>query len=80
MGSEDRTSGRKPPKAEDAKLEALLYCASENEMSEWIDWFECEDKAASLINQLLVTDKDSQEKTTFEKMFGSSQCHSTENQ
>ena len=26
-------------KLEDAKLETFLYCASEDEMSEWIDWF-----------------------------------------
>jgi hypothetical protein len=54
-------------KLEDAKLEAFLYCASEDEMSEWIDWFEREDKAASLTNQLLVAEKDFQEKAMFEK-------------
>lgn len=54
-------------KLEDAKLEAFLYCASEDEMSEWIDWFEREDKAASLTNQLLAAEKDCQEKAAFEK-------------
>ncbi|NGX29179.1 MAG: hypothetical protein K940chlam4_00006 [Candidatus Anoxychlamydiales bacterium] len=27
---------------------AILYCASENEMSEWLDWFEKDDRAGSL--------------------------------
>ena len=54
-------------KLEDAKLETFLYCASEDEMSEWIDWFESEDKAASLTNQLLAAEKDFQEKAAFEK-------------
>ncbi len=35
-----------------AKEEALLYCASKNEMSEWIDWFEEEDIAHTLTNQI----------------------------
>lgn len=37
---------------EDAYLEATLYCASSSEMSEWIDWFEHEDKSMSFTNQL----------------------------
>ena len=41
-------------KLEESKLEDVLYCASENEMSEWIDWFEEEDKAGSFTNQLLA--------------------------
>jgi len=53
-------------KLEDAKLEALLYCPSEDEMSEWIDWFEGEDKAASFTNQLLRAEMEFQEKATFE--------------
>jgi hypothetical protein len=36
---------------DEAYLEAILYCASEAEMSEWIDWFEQEDKAKTLTNQ-----------------------------
>jgi len=35
-----------------AYLEATLYCASSSEMSEWIDWFEREDKSMSFTNQL----------------------------
>jgi hypothetical protein len=41
-------------KLEERKLEATLYCASKSEMSEWIDWFEHEDKANTLTNQLLA--------------------------
>jgi len=37
---------------DDAYLEATLYCAAESEMSEWIDWFEHEDKSMSFTNQL----------------------------
>ncbi len=44
-------------KLEEAKLEALLYSASMDEMSEWIDWFEPEDKTTSLTNQLLIERK-----------------------
>lgn len=54
-------------KLEEAKLEALLYCASENEMSEWIDWFEREDKAASLTNQLLAAQRESQEEAALRR-------------
>lgn len=54
-------------KLEEAKQEAFLYCASKDEMSEWIDWFENEDKAASLTNQLLVRELDLQGQITFKK-------------
>jgi len=54
-------------KLEDTKLEALLYCASRGEMSEWLDWFQNEDKAASLTNQMLLVQKDLQDKAAFEK-------------
>lgn len=54
-------------KLEDAKWEAILYCASKDEMSEWIDWYEREDKATSLTNQILMAQKDFQEKAAFEK-------------
>lgn len=54
-------------KLEDAELEAFLYSASDNEMPEWIDWFETEDKAASFTNQLLVATKDSQNNAAFGK-------------
>lgn len=37
---------------DDAYLEATLYCAADSEMSEWIDWFEHEDKSRSFTNQL----------------------------
>jgi len=37
-----------------AKLEALLYCGSENEGSEWIDWYEKPDQTNTLANQLCV--------------------------
>jgi hypothetical protein len=37
---------------DDAYLEAILYCALNSEMSEWIDWFEHEDKSMSFTNQL----------------------------
>jgi hypothetical protein len=52
-------------KLEEAKLEGLLYCASETEMSSWIDWYEQEDKASSFTNQLLAAEKDFREKTAF---------------
>ncbi len=39
-------------KLEEGKWEALLYCPSQKEMSEWIDWYEKENKANSLTNQL----------------------------
>lgn len=51
---------------EESKLEDVLYCASENEMSEWIDWFEKEDKAGSFTNQLLVIGQFHQERAAFE--------------
>lgn len=41
-------------KLEERKLAATLYCALKSEMSEWIDWFEDEDKANTLTNQLLA--------------------------
>jgi len=41
-------------KFEESKLAATLYCASTSEMSEWADWFEDEDKANTLTNQLLA--------------------------
>lgn len=39
-------------KLEEEKLEALLYCASKAEMPEWIDWYEKDNKANTLTNQL----------------------------
>lgn len=54
-------------KLEEAKKEALLYCASEIEMSEWIDWFEPEDKAASLTNQLLAVEREFQEQAVLKR-------------
>jgi hypothetical protein len=39
-------------KLDEGKLEALLYCPSQGEMSEWIDWYEKENKANTLTNQL----------------------------
>lgn len=41
-------------KLEEGKLAATLYCALTSEMSEWIDWFEDEDKANTLTNQFLA--------------------------
>ena len=52
-------------KLEESKLEDILYCASENEMSEWIDWFEEEDKAGSFTNQLLAIGQFYQERAPF---------------
>jgi len=39
-------------KLDEEKWEALLYCPSKAEMSEWIDWYEKENKANTLTNQL----------------------------
>ncbi|MEN9343254.1 MAG: hypothetical protein RLZZ453_41 [Chlamydiota bacterium] len=39
-------------KLDEGKWEALLYCPSQREMSEWIDWYEKENKANTLVNQL----------------------------
>ncbi len=39
-------------KLDEGKSEALLYCPSPREMSEWIDWYEKENKANTLVNQL----------------------------
>lgn len=39
-------------KLEEEKLEALLYCASKAEMPEWIVWYEKDNKANTLANQL----------------------------
>lgn len=44
-------------KLEEGKLEALLYCASKAEMSQWIDWYEQENKANTLINQLCAVNE-----------------------
>jgi hypothetical protein len=41
-------------KLEEAKLEALLYCASTEEMSDWIKWFEREDISNTLTNQIFA--------------------------
>lgn len=58
----------------ESKLEALLYCASENEMSEWIKWFEQEDLSNTLTNHLFAIShyyeeeaKAAQEKEIYEK-------------
>ncbi len=59
-------------KLEESKLEDILYCASEDEMSEWIDWFEEEDKAGSYTNQLLAIGQFYQERDLFESNL---QCH-----
>lgn len=53
-------------KLEESKLEDILYCASEDEMSEWIDWFEKEDKASSFTNQILAIGQYFQERAPFE--------------
>lgn len=39
-------------KLDEGKWEALLYCPSKTEMAEWIDWYEKENKANTLTNQL----------------------------
>ncbi len=39
-------------KLKESMIEALLYCASASEMSEWIDWFEREDIANTFTNQI----------------------------
>ncbi len=39
---------------ENAKLRAILFCASEEEMPGWIDWSENEDKANTFTNLLLT--------------------------
>lgn len=41
------------PDPEEAKVEAILYCASEEELSEWIDWQNQENKAWTFTNQFL---------------------------
>ena len=51
---------------DEAKLEALLYCASVEEMSEWIDWFENEDKRNTLTHQLLSVGEYYEERRPFE--------------
>lgn len=48
---------------EGARNEALLYCASAEEMPEWIDWFEKEDQATTFTNQLLSILSKTEEKT-----------------
>lgn len=50
-----------------SKLEDILYCASKDEMSNWIDWFEEEDKEGSFTNQLLAIGQFYQEKAAFER-------------
>lgn len=54
-------------KLNETKLEALLYCASESEMSEWIDWFDHEDKAGTLTNQFFAIDNYYQERAPIEQ-------------
>lgn len=54
-------------KLDEIKLQALLYCASKSEMSEWIDWFEREDKAGTLTNQLLTIGNYVQERASIKK-------------
>ncbi len=54
-------------KLEESKLENVLYCASEDEMSEWIDWFEEEDKAGSFTNQVLAIGQFYRERDPFER-------------
>ena len=54
-------------KLEESKLEDILYCASKDEMSEWIDWFEKENDASSLTNQLLAINQFHQKRALFEK-------------
>jgi hypothetical protein len=39
-------------KLQESRLQALLYCPSEDEMADWIDWFEHEDRASTLTNQM----------------------------
>ena len=41
-------------KLKESILEALLFCASDQEMSAWIEWYEPEDKANTLTNQLVA--------------------------
>ena len=44
-------------KLDEGKWEALLYCPSQREMSEWIDWYEKENKANTLVNQLCTVNE-----------------------
>lgn len=53
-------------KLNESMLGALLYCASENEMSEWIDWFERENKTNTFTNQFLAAFTYSDEISTLE--------------
>ena len=58
-----------------AMREALLYCASTNEMSEWVDWFEHEDKAATLVNQLLTIAQHAEVNDSNEDLFDKDAVH-----
>ena len=54
-------------KLSESMMEALLYCASASEMSEWIDWFEREDIAGTLTNQLIAISTSVHESSVLEK-------------
>jgi hypothetical protein len=54
-------------KLNESMMEALLYCASASEMSEWIDWFEREDIAGTLTNQLIAISTSVHESSVLEK-------------
>lgn len=53
---------------QEAMLVAISYCAAEEEMSEWIDWHEEEDKANTFTNKLLAKIYQKQEKLPEENL------------
>lgn len=50
-----------------AYAEAMLYCAAESEMSEWIDWFEEEDKSNTFTNLILSISVHQSEQTILKR-------------
>jgi hypothetical protein len=51
----------------EAKLEAVCYCASSEERTEWIDWFDREDRAETLTNRVLIEIQNHQDKAIVEE-------------
>jgi len=54
-------------KLKETQTAAILYCASETEMSKWIQWFEQEDKAKTFTNTLLAIGDSFQQKALLDK-------------
>ena len=54
-------------KYEESLQDAILYCASEGEILNWLDWTEREDEAYSFTNQLLNDIQKQRENDQFKK-------------